>query len=154
MGWDGDISKMGQLARNIGKLAAVPSKAAPLAAKRIGELIQQEFEGEADPYGTAWKPLAPATIERHGDHKILHLSGVMQSEAKVFPLQGSGVGITIPHPAEDHQTGWVREKKGKVPAGHGPPRPVLPAHRMPPLWDEAIKSAVSETVRGTMRGAA
>lgn len=140
MAWDGDISHMGQLARNIGRLASVPSRASRRVARELESLIQDEFEHEADPYGNAWQPHADATIERWGEHPILDLSGDMRRSLDVQPMRGAGVSITIDHPAEDHQTGW------SGPQGEGPARPILPSGPMPPLWEEAIEAAVRKAV--------
>ncbi len=146
MGWDGDISKMGQLARNLGKLATVPARASKAVAKGIAELIAEEFQHEADPYGNAWRPHAPATVERWGEHPILDLSGSMIRSVDVSPMAGAGVSITIDHPAAPHQTGW----SGKQ--GKGPARPILPNATMPAQWRERIDAACDSLVRDTMRG--
>lgn len=148
MTWDGDISRMGQLARNIGKLASVPSRAATRVAKEIDALIAEEFEHQTDPYGNAWAPHSPATVERHGEHPILDLSGDMRKSVDVRPMSGAGVSLTIDHPSEDHQTGW------DGPQGSGPARPVLPGGTMPARWREAIAAAVDGTIRETLTGAA
>ncbi len=145
MAWDGDISKMGQLARNLGKLATVPARAAKQVAKDIKDLIEQEFAAEADPYGNAWKPHAPATVERWGPHSILDLSGTMRRSLDVKPMPGAGVSITLDHPGEDHQTGWSGVQ------GSGPARPVLPSGPMPAQWRERIDAAHIALVRDAMK---
>lgn len=144
MTWSGDISKMGRLAENIGKLASVPSRASARVAVEIKALIQQEFDAQADPYGNAWAPHAPATIERHGSHAILDLSGDMRRSLDVRPMRGAGVSITIDHPSEDHQTGW------DGPQGKGPARPILPRAGLPPLWKEAIDAAVLAEIQAVV----
>jgi hypothetical protein len=146
--WDGDISKMGQLAQRVANLARVPSRAARRIATEIAGLIEEEFQAQADPYGNAWQPHAPATVRRWGEHDILTLSGAMRSSVQVAPMQAAGVSITLNHPGEDHQTGW------SGPQGSGPARPVLPYGTMPARWTEAINAAVDDTVRDTMRGVA
>ena len=141
MTWSGDISRMGQLAANVGRLAQVPSRASKRAAVEIRALIEEEFDAEADPYGNAWKPHAPATVERWGEHPILRLSGDMRASLHVAPRRGAGVSVSIDHPSEDHQTGW------SGPQGAGPARPILPSNRFPARWKEAIEVAVNETIR-------
>ncbi len=145
MGWSGDISKMGQLARNLGKLATVPARAAKRVAKDIAELIDAEFQHETDPYGNAWKPHAPATVERWGEHKILDLTGSMYRSVDVAPMRGAGVSITIDHPAAPHQSGW------SGPQGKGPARPILPGGTMPAQWRERIDAALDSLVKDSMR---
>lgn len=145
MAWNGDISKMGQLAANIGRLASVPARASKRVAKEIARLVGEEFDAQADPYGRAWKPHMAVTEKRWGMHPILDLTGEMRRSVHVKPLSGAGVGITIDHPGEDHQTGW------DGPQGSGPARPVLPGGRLPAQWREAIDAAVGTTIRETMR---
>jgi hypothetical protein len=139
---------MGQLARRVADLARVPSRAAGRVSTALKGLLEEEFQGEADPYGNAWKPHAPATVERWGEHPVLTLSGAMRDGVDVRPMRGAGVAITLPHPGEDHQTGW------NGPQGSGPARPVLPAGTMPARWREAIDVALQESIQDTMRGVA
>ena len=137
MGWEGDISRMGQLADRLADLAGVPSRAAAKVSRELDALIVEEFDQGADPYGTAWEPLAEATTERGRTPPPLTDTRKMRDSLRVRPLQGAGVGLTIAHPAAPHQTGW----RGKQ--GSGPARPILPAREMPPLWGEAIEAAVA-----------
>ena len=145
-GWDGDISKMGRLAENIGKLARISSQISTVVSYKIRQLIDDEFIAQCDPYGGAWEPLAQSTIEREGPHPILELSGSMHRSLEVLPMGGAGVSVYISHPGEDHQTGWSGTQ------GEGPARPVLPSGPLPPLWKEAIDDAVSERIISTMSG--
>ena len=135
--WNGDISAMGQLADRVADLASVPSRAAARVSRELEYLIGLEFDEGADPYGTAWKPLAKATLSRGRTPPPLTDSRDMRDSLRVRPLAGSGIGITIDHPAAPHQTGW------SGPQGSGPARPILPAREMPPLWAEAIEAAIA-----------
>lgn len=141
MSWDGDISRMGKLADRLADLAGVPSRAAARVSRELDHLIRDEFDAGADPYGTAWKPLASATIERGRVPPPLTDTRAMRDSLAVRPLRGAGVGITIDHPAAPHQTGW----RGRQ--GSGPARPILPNAAMPSLWEEAIEAAVLEEFR-------
>jgi hypothetical protein len=118
-----------------------PSRASAAVAKNIAAVIEDEFAGEADPYGNAWAPHADATVERWGPHPILHLSGSMHCSVDVRPMAGAGVSVTIDHPAAPHQTGW------SGPQGSGPARPILPAGSMPQRWREAIEVPIIEEFR-------
>ncbi len=138
LSWSGDISKMGQLAANVAKLAAVPARASKRVAKEIEALIEEEFDHECDPYGNAWKPLADSTVEKKGFTTVLEDSRAMRDSLSVTPRRGAGVSITIDHPSEDHQTGWSGSQ------GAGPARPILPGGRMPARWNQAIKLAVRD----------
>jgi hypothetical protein len=132
---------MGQLAANIRKLAEVPSRASTRIAGEIAWLIDSEFAAQSDPYGNAWEPHADSTVERWGPHPILTLSGDMRGSVDVQPMRGSGVSISIDHPAAPHQTGW------SGPQGAGPARPILPSGPMPAKWREAIDGAIDAEVR-------
>ena len=142
MAWSGNIAGMGQLAQRMRDLASVPARSARKVAGRLQELLEDEFSAGADPYGNAWEPLAPVTLEKRSQTHEPPLTdyGEMRASLLVKPLSGAGVGVTIDHPAEDHQTGW----KGSQ--GEGPARPILPAGRMPALWREAIEDAVQGEV--------
>lgn len=144
MGWNGDISKMGKLAENVGKLAHVPSKAAAKVADALKVLVQHQFLEGQDPYGKEWKPLAPATVERKQSEAILIDSGSMFRSLDVRPMQGSGVSITIDSPAQIHQTGWDGAQ------GKGPARPILPTKAFPETWRNAIDAVVLGQIQETL----
>lgn len=145
MTWDGDISKIGELADRLGDLARVPSIAAERVAHELEDLIQAEFDGQHDPYGHAWKKHAPATVQRWGEHPILDLTSKMRGSVNVRPMQGAGVAISIAHPAAPHQTGW------SGPQGSGPARPILPAGRaLPESWQETIDETIEREVHRRM----
>ena len=143
MTWSGDISGMGQLAQRVADLGQVPSRAAKAIAAELGDLIEEEFEAGADPYGTAWAPLTEATLAKRSQTSEPPLTdfGAMRRSVQVKPLARAGVGITIAHPAAPHQTGWVG------PQGSGPARSVLPSGAMPERWAEVIEVEVSEAFK-------
>lgn len=143
MAFTGPIAKLGQLARNIRKLAEVPSRAAPAVAERIAELVDAQFDAETDPYSNPWQALAASTLDRKrragaAGLPILSRSEDMRASVSVTPLPGSGVAITISHPAELHMRGT-----GKMPARH-----ILPVNVMPAEWTAIIREEVeSETAK-------
>jgi hypothetical protein len=147
VGWDGDISHMGQLAENIGKLGSVPSRAARQAADGIAALLEDEFEGGHDPYGREWQELTEATLEKRTQTTEPPLTdkGDMRRSLDVRPRAGAGIGITIEHPAAPHQTGW------HGPQSTGPERMILPGMKMPIAWRETLDEAVAATVKSTVR---
>jgi hypothetical protein len=147
MTWTGDISHMGQLAENIGKLGTVPSRAARAVADGIADLIEQEFATGRDPYGREWAPLTEATLAKRSQTTEPPLTdhGTMRRSVDVRPRAGAGVGITIDHPSAPHQTGWDGTQ------GTGPARPILPGMKMPITWREVIDEAVAASVRAAVR---
>lgn len=140
MTWNGDIAAMGALAARAADLANVPERASFRVAVDIEQLIEEEFTAGTDPYGHAWRGLAPSTQARGRTDPPLTDSGAMRSSVSVFARMGGGIAITIDHPAAPHQTGW------SGPVGSGPARPILPDRGMPATWREAIDTAVDEEV--------
>lgn len=147
MAWDGNIDHMGQVAANMGKLAAVPARAARKVADGIYVLVEDEFEEGQDPYGHEWRELTEATLAKRSQDTEPPLTdyGNMRDSLSVKPMRGAGVSITIDHPAAPHQTGWHGSQ------GSGPARPIFPSLRMPTAWREVIDAAVDESVRATVR---
>lgn len=146
MTWNGDISAMGKLSANLRRLAEVPSRAAARVSSEIEGLIEEEFETGSDPYGNAWAPLTEYTLAKRTQTTEPPLTdrGIMRSTLDVKPMRGSGVSITIEHPAAPHQTGW------SGPHSDGPARPILPSRTFPARWREAIDAAVDSEVQRTM----
>jgi hypothetical protein len=145
MGWDGDISQMGQLATNLRRLGQVPSRAAARVSSDIAALIEEEFEQGADPYGRAWAPLAKSTLAKGRTPPPLTDTGAMRSSVDVRPMRGAGLSITIDHPAAPHQTGWSGSQ------GSGPARPILPGAAFPARWRDAVRAAVDVEIREAIR---
>lgn len=143
MTWDGDISRMGQLADRIADLASVPARASRRVARELHDLVEEQFAAGADPYGNAYEPLTEATLEKRTQttEPPLTDTGTMRGTLEVRPMRAAGVSITIEHPSEDHQTGW------SGPQGTGPARPILPSRGMPPRWAEVIEVAVTDEFR-------
>lgn len=136
MGWEGDISKTEKFADRIADLAGLSSRVARKVSKDLEEAIQSEFDAGADPYGTAWKPLAEATKARGRTEPPLTDTHAMRDSLRVRPVSATRVEITIAHPARPHQTGW------SGPQGKGPARPIVPVNEeAPKAWDEIIQSA-------------
>lgn len=140
--WNGDLSRMGDLADRVADLATVPSRAARAVAFEVEGFMQAEFDDGRDPYGDAWDPLAEATLDRGRTPPPLDDTGAMRSSLRVRPMRGAGISVTIDHPAAPHQTGWVG------PQGEGPARPILPARgELPEAWQGAIEDAVTREAR-------
>lgn len=145
-GWNGDISKMGQLANRIADLAKVPSRASRRVAVAITRLMYEQFDVGADPYGNTYAPLEESTLAKRSQTTEPPLTdfGNMRRSLEVRPMASAGVSVTIDHPAEDHQTGW------SGPVGAGPARPILPYGVMPERWAEAIEAEVTAEVKKTV----
>jgi hypothetical protein len=141
MTWTGDISKMGKLVDRLGDLARVPSRIAAKASVAVADLIEAEFAAGDDPYGDPWAPLAESTVARGRTPPPLTDEGDMRESVVVRPMRGSGIAITIDHPAAPHQTGW------SGPRGDGPARPILPARStLPESWKTAINGVARKEI--------
>ena len=105
-------------------------KAAIDCAEAIKILIEDEFEAQSDPYGTKWKPLAPATVRRKKSSIILiHTGGMLDSLSVV--AKGDSIEISLDLPAVHHQFGTK----------HMPARPILPTDELPESWQNKIAKA-------------
>ncbi len=143
MGWTGDISKLGNLAKNIARLGTVPARASVRVAAEIKADILSAWDAGMSPYFQKWEPHKEETIRRHGSHPLLELSGAMRSSLDVRPMGATGgVSITIDDPAPFHQGGTKNMAA----------RPMLPFGTMPAGWKESIRSAVEDTIRETVAG--
>lgn len=125
----GDPSKLGQLVRNLGKLASVPARIAEPVSKALDAQIRSEYEGSADPYGNAWAELMESTVRRKGgDDRIKNRTGAELSGIEVRPMSGAGVSITLADYEGFHSVGTK----------HMQARPSLPTGTMPATWRKLI----------------
>ena len=138
MGFEGDISALEDLSRHIARLEGAPERATQHLAPELVKSIQGEFAAGKDPYGNSWRPNSPKT-KNHGTP--LSSTGQMMAGLHAA-VSGKRVDVGIPHPSEDHQSGWSGAQ------GDGPARPILPTGDAPPAWEQAIKKAVDEEVTG------
>lgn len=150
MAWDGDISAMGELARRAEDLAQIPARASQRVADSLRAAVQDEFYDGADPYGTAWEPLAESTIDKGRTPPPLTDTGAMRGSLNSYARASGGslsggVAITIDHPAAPHQTGW------SGPQGEGPARPIFPTREMPHKWEQIIGAAVAAEIQEASR---
>lgn len=125
------VRNLDQLARNIGRLAAVPSRMAPAASREISRLIERQFSEGRDPYGRAWAPLKPSTLARGRRPPPLTDTGRMRGAVEVRPMQGAGIEITFGSatPAIFHQYGTKKMAA----------RPMLPRGTFPSTWARALE---------------
>lgn len=144
MALSGDFAGLGQLARNVERLARVPSRAAALAAPGIAREIAGEFAAGRDPYGRAWAPLRPSTQARGRRPPPLTDTGKMRAGVDVRPLPGAGIAITFADeiPAYFHNRGTRKMVR----------REILPVSAFPARWARVLERAGDEAVARTMEG--
>lgn len=140
--WTGDISELGRLAENLEKLSRVPSRAARKASEGIAEAIEAQFDAGVDPYGKAWAPLKPATLDKGRSPPPLTDSHDMRDSIEVRPARSAGIRITIGSEyAGFHQAGTRFMAQ----------RPILPQGPMPKTWTAAIDEALDVEFEEAMR---
>jgi hypothetical protein len=145
MSLTGNFKGLGQLARNISRLASVPSQASKDAAARIHGRLQEQFDKGTDPYGKPWAPLRPATVRAGRTSPPLTDTRVMRDhDLEVRPMPGAGIAITFnpEAPALFHQKGTKNMRA----------RPILPTGAMPRGWNEDLRGATSGAVARAMGG--
>lgn len=132
------------------QLARVPSQAAAAACPEIADLIEDEFDQGADPYGTQWAPLRPYTIQKGRANPPLTDTGAMREGITVQPSSGAGIVVTSEEPyLAFHQVGFTNAWSGYYAA----PRRVLPERTIPDTWKRAIADAVQEAGSRTLADA-
>ncbi len=134
------MGSFANLQKMIRSLASVPSQVAKGASDGIALAIQAEFDAGADPFGNAWEPLEQATIDKGRSPPPLTDTRDMRDHIEVKPLQGAGIGVTIPDPGVHHQYGT----KFMV------ARPIFP-DRMPDTWQRAIADSSDEAFARSKR---
>lgn len=144
--------ELASLQESLAQLADVPRKVAIVAAPKIAELIEAEFETGADPYGRAWAPLAASTVARGRTPPPLTDTRDLRDRTTVTPRPGGRAGIQIKMGrayGQFHQTGFkIHNARGK----RAPKRAILPDHGMPASWRKAIVAAFAASTRATMAG--
>jgi phage gpG-like protein len=149
MATSGASAGMGLLAANLRKLAGVPSRVSREVSGELRDLIEEEFDAGADPYGDSWAPILPSTEAQRSQTTLPPLSDRerMRESLRVRPARGAGVAITIDDPAGIHQTGWKNGGNGSS----GPARPILPRAGFPARWREAIDAATERQIEVAMK---
>lgn len=146
----------------IKKLTVAIGKITQAAAPELRAEVERQFVDGASPYRTKWKPLAPATLKKHGPPPLTD-SGSMRSGVTVRATD-EAIVFNAPHPAFLHQRGWRKRlpkpkamrRKGVVVAmrvftGYAPARPIFPDGRVPNEWRRMIRR-IARDVMGTRRG--
>ena len=131
------MASLGRMRSTLERLSDVPARTAALAAPRINALIQAGFDAGTDPYGTAWKPLRPATLAKGRFPPPLTATGRMRSGTKVRPRAGGRAGLVLvvgASYARFHQTG----------TRYMAARRIAPTRGMPASWRREIVAASKE----------
>ena len=157
----GDFPALRGAVVKIKKLTVALPRIAQAAAPELRAEVQRQFNEGTNPYRTKWKPLAPATLRKHGPPPLTD-SGSMRAGITVVPMADSIV-FSAPAPAGLHQNGWGRRakrkrgrpKKGAVKlrrgGSWGPRRQIFPDGRVPNVWRRMIRR-VARIVMGAQKG--
>ncbi len=144
---------------------------APIVERKIGELVQSEFNAGRDPYGTPWAPLMPSTLRGGRTPPPLTDTHRLRN-SMVVTFLGGNLSVrfyedyftylqngTFQRPTNESMASdfadlrsWMKSKKKKK----GPmpqatldvrmlPRPMIPDNRgMPARWAKVIEDAAKK----------
>jgi hypothetical protein len=160
----GDFAALREALVKIKKLTVAIPKITAACAPELRDEVQRQFSAGTNPYQTAWVPLRPRTLAKHGPPPLTH-TGSMRAGITV---QGTNNSIVFkaPHPAFLHQYGWgakkpPRKRKGRGRPGKiqatrqggswGPKRQIFPDGRVPNVWRRMIRR-IARDVMGVRRG--
>ncbi len=132
----------GEYARALNELAKVPAEISTPVAKSIQADMRRKFRLGQDPYGKAYAPLRPASLDRGRTPPPLRKYARF---AEATPLAGAGVSVSVSHPqAGFHQTGTANMAK----------RIVVPDRAVPKAWTEMIATEFRKSLRRRVGGGA
>lgn len=133
----GDLGKLAELRKNLGRLADVATDVARKVAPRFKGFVEAGFAKKADPYGNAWRPIKAATRKR-GTKSILIRAGTMARKVDVLAF-GSRVRVLL----------GVFYARFHISTGRG----ILPRRgRLPPTWTREIEAASVAELRKRAEG--
>lgn len=134
-----------ELAKRLADIANIPKQLPVTVADSLDTEIGKSFESERDPYGKAWKRLAPVTVRRKGHDRILFESGAMFAETRA-QASGATIGFIGPDHGPPHQVD--RDWNGR----HVPARPVIPNEAaLPKDWQQAISDDFGEAITRALK---
>lgn len=134
--------------RALERLAYVPRRLAIIAAPKIAQEIQGQFDRGEDPYGRQWAPLKPSTLSKGRRPPPLTEHGRLRSGTLAKPYSGgrAGIRVTIGAPYGKFAQLGFRVGRTRV-----PPRRILPAQGIPASWrrilDQSARQAAKEATR-------
>lgn len=133
-------TNFGEFARALNELARVPAEISTPVARGIQADLRRKISSGANPYGKAYAPLRPASIDRGRRPPPLHkLAKTVEATA----MGGAGVSVSVTHPqAGFHQTGTGRMAK----------RLVMPDRAVPKDWTAIIQREFTKSVRKRVGG--
>ena len=135
MGLTGDFQLLTRATEALRELPEVLPRAEETIASGMEEELRQEFAAGTDPYGSPWRPLAPATVAKGRGAPPLTASGRMAASAQAR-AERDGVAVTIDPPAQFLQ--------GK--------RPMLPARSDAPVkLEQLVRGAVERELDAVRR---
>ena len=138
----GDPSQIATIRAALRELQKVPSRAAKRVEQYLNDRLQEMFDRGVDPYGNAWAPLLPSTVQRKkGDARILQRSDEMRGDTYARAASKSGINIHVGGAGYWHQTGTA----------HMVARRILPQFGLPAKWRADIKRIVEEEIRKAKR---
>jgi hypothetical protein len=133
----GDFSRLTRLTEALRALPEVLPRAEGTIAAGMEEQLEEEFSAGTDPYGSPWRPLAPATVAKGRGEPPLTASGSMRSGVQARG-ERDGVAVIIPPPAQ-----YLEER-----------RPMLPERGdAPARLEQLVRDALEHEVEAVRRRA-
>jgi len=133
----------GRLQRELERLARTPRRVAVIAAPQITRELGREFAHGADPYGHAWTPLRPSTLQKHGPPPLTH-TGALAGRTRAMVRDGNRAGI---HIVLGRAYGYFAQAGFRVGKTRVKPRRILPERGMPARWREILVAAFRQATR-------
>ena len=127
-----------KLSAAIKSLAGVQSRVAKEASREIKKQIEKDFAKGQSPYGTAWAPLAPATLAKGRTPPPLTDTGKGLKGILVNPMRGAGISVVS-------TVGYMGVHQKGTP--DIPARKFMPEGTLPPSWRRAIKRAADKVLK-------
>ena len=139
------IADLGRLIKTIERLAMLPRSVARIAAPKLNEILQQEFELGQDPYGRPWAPLRPSTLARGRRPPPLTDRRNLRDGTKARPLP-AGISISL-----GARYGFFHQAGFRVGRTRVPPRRILPQYGLPRAWSAILTAAAKQAAREARR---
>ena len=140
-------SAFGRLNRILEDLARLPRKVAVIAAPEITKALRGEFIAGQDPYGRAWAPLRPATLERHAPPPLTD-SGELAAWTRATVKGGGRAGV---HVVLGKAIGYFAQSGFRAGRTRVPPRRILPTQGMPAKWRAILLAAARRSIAEARR---
>lgn len=138
------IASLGRIMQTIRRLSEAPKRVAQIAAPKITDMLQQQFDQGKDPYGRAWNPLRPSTLAKGRRPPPLTDKRNLRKGTKAVASR-YGIRLMVGPKGFFHQVGF------RVGRTFVAPRRILPQYGLPKEWKVALDNAARQAGREARR---